>query len=252
VIGSDYVAKQPPDGYTLLMAGDSMATLPSLVAKLPFDPIKDFTPIGTVGTPPFALVVPSGLPIKTANEYIAAAKAKPGSITFGTTGVGGPFHFAGELFKSLANVDILPVPYKGAAPIMQALLSGEIDSSFAPLSPLLPQIRAGKLRPLATLGSKRTRFLPDLPTLDEAVPLPGYALETWLAVFGPAKLPRPIVERLSSEIRRIVQDPKFVNEKLLANGMEPLEGTPEQLQERLKVEIAKYLTIAKNAGIQPQ
>jgi tripartite-type tricarboxylate transporter receptor subunit TctC len=252
VIGSDFVARQPPDGYTLLMGSDTLSSLPSLTAKLPFDPIKDFTPIGSVATPPFVLVVSSSSPIRTVNEYIAAARAKPGSITFGSSGVGTPFQFAGELLKSMANIDMLHVPYKGAAQVVQALLTGELASSFAPLTPLLPHIGSGKLRPLAAVGSTRTTFLPDLPTIMEAVPLPGYAIEAWFGVLGPAGMPRALVDRLNGDINRIVRDPKFVKEKLLSAGLEPMGGTPQQLHERLQADIAKYARIAKDARIQPE
>jgi tripartite-type tricarboxylate transporter receptor subunit TctC len=252
LVGTDFVSKQPPDGYTLLIAGDSLATLPALQAKLPFDPIKDITPISPMATPPFILVVNASLPFKTVNEYIAAARDKPGSITFGTTGVGSPFHFSGELLRTMANINILPVPYKGSGPITQALLAGEVDSTFSPLTLLMPYIRSGKLRPLAAMGSKRNSFLPDLPTMAEAVPLPGYAMEAWIGIFGPGGMPRPIVDRLNGEIRRIVQDPKFVKEKLMPVGLEPMEATPDQIQERVKVDIAKYLMLAKNAGIKPE
>ncbi|OGA29897.1 MAG: hypothetical protein A3I01_15785 [Betaproteobacteria bacterium RIFCSPLOWO2_02_FULL_65_24] len=249
LVGSDFVAKQPPDGYTLLMGSNTLSATPSLVAKMPFDPVKDFTPIALVASPPFVLVVSGTSPIRTVNEYIATARAKPGSITFGSSGVGTPFQFAGEMLKSMTNIDMLHVPYKGAAPVVQALLTGELVSAFAPLTPLLPHIRSGKIRPLAAVGATRTTFLPDVPTISEAVPLPGYALDAWFGVFGPAGMQQPVVERLNAEVNRIVKDPKFVKEKLLTAGLEPLGGTPQQLRELLQAEIANYARIAKAARI---
>jgi tripartite-type tricarboxylate transporter receptor subunit TctC len=248
-IGAAYVAKQPADGYTLLLGSITMALLPSLTANLPFDPVKDFTPIGTVVYTPFALVVNAESPIKTVHDYISAAKARPGNLTFGSSGIGSTFHFAGELMKAMASIDVLHIPYKGSAQIAQAIIAGEVTSTFSPLTPLMPQIRAGRVRPLAALGSKRMLLLPELPTMAEAAPLPGYAVEPWFGVFGPAGVPRAIVDRLNKEINQIVRDPQFVKEKLLPAGVEPLGGTPESLRELLESDIVKYAKIAKFANI---
>ena len=251
VIGSEFVARQPPDGYTLLMGSDTLTTLPSLAAKLPFDPVKDFTPISTVATPPFVLVVSSSSPIRTVNEYIAAAKAKPGSITFGSSGVGTPFQFAGELMKSMANIDMLHVPYRGSAQIVQALLTGELASTFAPLTPVLPHIASGKLRALASSGTQRMRSMPQLPTVMESG-VPGYDIATWFGLQTTAGVPRPIIERLNREVGEWLRLPE-TREKLADQfSLDITPSTPEQMAERIARELPIFTRLMRASGIEPE
>jgi tripartite-type tricarboxylate transporter receptor subunit TctC len=247
VVGLDYTAKQPPDGYTLLMSSTTHAIMPSVMAKLPFDPVRAFEPISLVATAPLVLAVRSDSPAMNVQDYIALAKQKPGAITFGSSGVGTPLHFAGELMKSMTGIDMLHVPYKGAAAVVQGVLSGDIYSTFGPLTPLLPHIRSGKIRALGTVGSTRSASLPDLPTISES--LPGFALDSWFGVFAPAGTPRPIVERLNAEFNRVAQDPQFVKDKLVPAGLDGTGSTPERLGEVLKSDIAKYAKIVKDAKI---
>jgi tripartite-type tricarboxylate transporter receptor subunit TctC len=251
VVGLDYTARQPPDGYTIVMSASTHAIMPNVVAKLPFDPVKSFEPVSLVAISIFVLAVRSDSPIKNVQEYIAFAKAKPGEITFGSSGVGSPLHFAGELMKSMTGVDILHVPYKGANPVVQALLSGELYSTFGPLTPLLPHIRSGKIRVLGMVGSARSQLLPDVPTISESG-LKGFALDSWFGVFAPAGTPRPIVNRLNAELNRIAREPQFVREKLLPAGIEGVGSTPEHLMDVLEADIAKYAKIVKDARIPPQ
>ncbi len=248
VVGLDYTAKQPPDGYTLLMSSTTHAIMPSLMPKLPFDPVRSFEPVSLVATAPLVLAVRSDSPAKNVLDYIALARQKPGAITYGSSGVGTPLHFAGELMKSMTGIDILHVPYKGAAPVVQGVLSGELYSTFGPLTPMLPHIRAGKLRPLGAVGSSRAASLPDLPTIAESG-LPGFAIDSWFGVFAPAGTPRPIVDRLNAEFNRAAQDPQFVKEKLIPSGLDGAGSTPERLEEVLKGDIAKYAKIVKEAKI---
>jgi tripartite-type tricarboxylate transporter receptor subunit TctC len=247
VIGLDYVAKQAPDGYTIIMSSSTHSIVPSLVKKLPFDPVKSFTPISLVAVSPFILVVRSDSPVKNVSDYIALAKAKPGAVTFGSSGVGTPLHFAGEMLKAMTGIDMLHVPYKGAAAVITAVLSGEITSSFAPGTLVLPQVKAGKMRAVANVGSVRTPAMPDLPNIGETVP--GFALDSWFGVMGPAGLPRPIVDRLNTEFNRVAKDPQFIRDKLTPNGIDPAGTTPERLQEQLVTDIAKYAKVVKEARI---
>ena len=251
VVGLDHTARQAPDGHTIVMSASTHAIMPNVMAKLPFDPVKSFEPISLVAVSFFVLAVRSDSPIRNVQEYIAYAKAKPGAITFGSSGIGSPLHFAGELMKSMAGVDILHVPYKGASPVVQALLSGELYSTFGPLTPLLPHIRSGKLRMLGMVGSTRFRMLPDVPTISESG-LKGFALDSWFGIFAPAGTPRPIVNRLNTELNRVARDPQFVTEKLLPAGIEGVGSTPEHLAGVLKADIAKYAKLVKDARIPPQ
>lgn len=251
VVGLDHTARQPPDGYTIVMSASTHAIMPNVMAKLPFDPVKSFDAVSLVAVSFFALTVRSDSPIKNVREYIAYAKAKPGEITFGSSGIGSPLHFAGELMKSMAGIDILHVPYKGASPVVQALLSGELYSTFGPVTPLLPHIRSGKFRVLGMVGSTRTQILPDVPTISESG-LKGFALDSWFGVFAPAGTPRPIINRLNTELNRIAKDAQFVKDKLLPAGIEGAGSTPEHLMEVLKADIAKYAKIVKDARIPPQ
>ncbi len=245
--GLDYTAKQAPDGYTLVMSSSTHSILPSIVAKLPFDPVNAFEPISLVAITPFILVVRSDSSTHNVADYVALARAKPGSITFGSSGIGTPLHFAGEMLKAMASVDMLHVPYKGAAAVGQAVLSGEIYSSFAPGAVVLPQIRAGKLRALGNVGSVRTAAMPELPNIGDTVP--GFALDSWFGVMGPAGMPRPLVERLNAEFNRIARDPQFIKEKLVSAGLDSAGSTPERLREVLVADIAKYAKIVRDAKI---
>lgn len=250
VVGLDYVAKQAPDGYTLVMSSSTHAIMPSIVAKLPFDPVASFEPISLVAMTPFILVVRADSPVQNVADYVALAKARPGSITFGSSGVGTPLHFSGEMLKALTGVDMLHVPYKGAAAVATAILGGEIHSSFAPVTVVLPHIRAGKIRAIGNVGSARTPAMPDLPNIGETVP--GFALDSWFGVMGPAGLPKPIVERLNAEFNRVARDPQFIKEKLLTAGLDPGGSTPERLREVLVADIAKYAKIVRDAKIKPE
>lgn len=251
VVGLDYLARQPPDGYNIVMSASTHAIMPNVMAKLPFDPVTSFEPVSLVAISVFVLAVRSDSPIKNVQEFIAYAKAKPGEITFGSSGVGSPLHFAGELMKSMAGVDLLHVPYKGANPVVQALLSGELYSTFGPLTPLLPHMRSGKIRALAMVGSTRAQLLPDLPTVSESG-LKGFALDSWFGVFAPAGTPRTIINRLNTDFNRIARDSQFVKDKLLSVGIEGAGSTPEHLMDVLKADIAKYARIVKDARIPPQ
>jgi tripartite-type tricarboxylate transporter receptor subunit TctC len=251
-IARDFVAKAPPDGYTILMSESAHVMSAAVGAKLPYDPIKDFEPICLAATIPFGLTVNSSMPVHTLNEFLEYARKSPKPLTYGTAGVGAPHHFAVELLRSMTGINVVHVPYKGSAGIIPALLSGEIDFTIAAENSLLPHYKSGKLRPIAIAGSTRTAILPDVPTIAEAGPLPGYAVNVWLGVMGPAGTPRPVVDRLNAEINKVVRDPQIVKERMNTVGLEAVGSTPEQLLETMKTELAKYTKLARDANIQPE
>ena len=251
-IAREFVARQPADGYTILMSESSHVMAAGIGARLPYDPIKDFHPISLVATIPFGLTVNAGMPVHSLKEFIAYAKASPRPLTYGTAGIGAPHHFAVELLRSMTGINVVHVPYKGSAGIIPALLSGEIDFTIAAVNSLLPHFKSGKLRPIAMAGSSRTAILPDVPTIAEAGPLPSYAVDVWLGVMAPAGTPRPIIDRLNGEINRVVRDPQIVKERLNTVGLEAVGTTPEQLLEVMQADLAKYTKLAREAQIKPE
>ena len=251
-IARDFVAKAPPDGYTILMSESSHIMSAATGVKAPYDPISDFQPISLAATIPFGLTVNSSMPVHTLKEFLDYAKKSPKPLTYGTAGIGAPHQFAVELLRSMTGINVVHVPYKGSAGIIPALLSGEIDFTIAAENSLLPHYKSGKLRPIAIAASKRTAILPDVPTIAEAGPLPGYAVDVWLGVMAPAGTPRPIVDRLNAEINKVVRDPQIVKERMNTVGLEAVGSTPEQLLETMKTELAKYTKLARDANIQPE
>jgi tripartite-type tricarboxylate transporter receptor subunit TctC len=251
-IAREFVAKAPADGYTLLMSESSHIMSAAVGVKTAYDPIKDFEPISLTGTIPFGLTVNSAMPVKTLNEFLEYAKKSPKPLTYGTAGIGAPHQFAVELLRSMTGINVVHVPYKGSAGIIPALLSGEIDFTIAAENSLLPHYKSGKLRPIAIAAPTRTPILPDVPTIAEAGPLPGYAMTVWLGVMGPAGMPRPVVERLNAEINKVVRDPQIVKERMNTVGLEAVGSTPEQLLETMKTDLAKYTKLARDANIQPE
>jgi len=252
IIGTEYVAHQPPDGYTLLLISNTHVMNLSFFKKLPYDPIKDFEPVSLIATVPFIMTVNADLPVHSLKEFIDYARAHPGEVTYGSAGIGQPHHLSAELLKSMTGIQMTHVPYKGAAGIVPALLANEITVTIGAVNSLLPHIRAGKLRALATAANHRTALLPDLPTMEEAGPLPGYNIDIWLGVVAPAGTPRPIIDRLNAEINRIVRDPVVVKEKLNPNGIESVGTTPERFLEVMKEDIPRWSKIAGEAHIVPE
>ena len=251
-IAREFVARQPADGYTILMSESSHVMAAGIGAKLPYDPIKDFEPISLAATIPFGLTVNSGMPVHSLKEFIAYAKASPRPLTYGTAGIGSPHHFAVELLRSMTGINVVHVPYKGSAGIIPALLSGEIDFTIAAVNSLLPHFKSGKLRPIAMAGSSRTAILPEVPTIAEAGPLPGYTVDVWLGVMAPAGTPRAIIDRLNGEINRVVRDPQIVKERLNTVGLEAVGTTPGQLFEVMQADLLKYTKVAREAQIKPE
>ena len=247
VIGADTVAKAAADGYTLLMGTPGPLTInPNLLAKMPYT-LKDFTPISLATIGPFILVVNPSLPATSVKELIALAKAKPNALNFGSAGNGSVAHLASEQFKALAGVQLTHVPYKGAAQSLTDLLAGQIQMEIENLPVVLPHILSGKLRALAVGTKKRFALVPEVPTMIEAG-VPGYEASTTSGVLAPAKTPRERIARLNAEINKILQTPD-IKERLLAQGLETVGGTPEQYAQHLRDELAQYARVVKSAGV---
>ncbi|WP_019447360.1 tripartite tricarboxylate transporter substrate binding protein [Cupriavidus sp. BIS7] len=247
-IGSDYVSKAAPDGYTLLGGTiSSHAINVSLYPKMPYDPVKNFQPVALIGTLPNVLVVNASSPWKSVQDVIAAAKAKPGSINFGSSGNGTSQHLAAELFANMAGLRMTHVPYKGSSQAVQALLGNQVDIVFENSVAAMPMIQAGKFRALATTGAKRAPELPDVPTMAESG-LTGYEIVSWQAIFAPAGTPMPIVNKLSTEIGKIIRQPD-VRSKLASMGIEPSGAGPTELGNFQKSEVAKWANLIKVANI---
>jgi len=252
IVGTDYVAKQPGDGYTILIASASHAYQQYFVSKLPFDPVRDFEPITLAAIVPFVLTVNAELPAATAKDFIALARSRQKGLTFGTAGVSSPHQLGAEWLKSMTGASFVHVPYKGAAGIVPALLAGEIDFTIGAINSLLPHIRSGKLRALSVASNKRTPLLPDVPTIAEAVPAPGYGMDVWVGFFASKGTPKEVIARLNMEINRILRDPQIVADKLTPLGIDVVTSTPERFAEVLRSDLALYEKVIKDANIKPE
>jgi tripartite-type tricarboxylate transporter receptor subunit TctC len=246
-IGADFVAKSPPDGYTILLGALSThAVNPSLYAKMPYDAAKDFAPITLIAITPNVLVVNAASPVNNVKEFIAYAKANPGKLAFGSGSNGSAGHLAGELFKVETGTDAVHVPFKGGAPATQALLAGDTQFMFDNLANAMAQVKAGKLKALAVTTAERSKLVPELPTMAEAG-LPGFDISTWYGFFAPAGTPPAIVAKWNAEVTKILNAPD-VRAKLMADGAEPAPNTPEQFAQMIARELAKYARIVKMSG----
>lgn len=247
-IGADVVAKSAPDGYTLLMGFvGTHAINPSLYTKMPYDNVKDFEPVCLVAVVTIVLVVNPSVPATSINELIALARSKPGELTFGSPGHGTPQHLAGELFNSIAGVNMLHVPYKGAVPALTDLLGGQLSMIFSSMPPALPHIKNGKLRALGVTSTTRSPAAPDLPTIAESG-LKGYVVNNWYGILAPRGTPKEIVAKLNGEIVKILKMPD-VKESLSAQGAEPFTSTPQQFALYIKEETEKWTKIVKYSGV---
>ncbi|HTE13539.1 MAG TPA: tripartite tricarboxylate transporter substrate binding protein [Burkholderiales bacterium] len=243
-IGSEQVARAPADGYTLLWGTPGTHGIaPSIYPKLGYDPVKDFTHITLIALGTNLLVVHPSVPARSVAELVAVAKSRPGKLNFGSAGAGATSHMAAEMLKVMSGIDMLHVPFKGAAPAIVALMSGEVDLAILDTPPLLPHVRSGKLRALAVASQRRSRVLPQLPTMEESG-LPGYNASSWHGLFAPAGTPRDIVSKLHTTITQIVKLPD-ITERLSAQGVEPVANTPDPFAEFIKSEIARWARIAK-------
>jgi tripartite-type tricarboxylate transporter receptor subunit TctC len=242
----ELVAKAAPDGYTILCASASFSIIPSLNRELSYNPIRDFAPITLATSAPYLLVLHPAVPAQSVKELIALAKAQPGKLNYASAGAGSTLHLAGELFKSLAGVDIVHVPYKGATGITD-LIAGAVQLSFAGLPQTLPHVKAGRLKALAVTTLRRSTVVPELPTIAEAG-VPGYEVDPWYGVTGPAGTPRAIIAQLNAAIGRALATPD-IREKFMLQGLEPRASTPEEFSNLIRGEIAKWSKVVRDAGI---
>jgi tripartite-type tricarboxylate transporter receptor subunit TctC len=246
-LGVEIAAKAVPDGYTLVIPITSFPINPSLYAKLPFDTVRDFVPITLVASAPLLLVVNPKLQANSVKDLVVLAKAKPGALNFANSGSGTTAHLAGEMFKRMAAVDIVSVPYKGGGPAVIDLIAGNVQMYFSTIPAALPQVKAGRLRALAVTSGKRVMEMRDVPTVSESG-LPGFEVVAWFGMFAPARTPQPVVNKLNAELVRTLNAPE-VREKMAGHGLIPGGNTPEELGSFLKAEIAKWSRVIKDANI---
>ena len=247
-IGTELVAKAAPDGYTLLADPGSTLTInPSLFSKLPFDTLKDFSPVTIIAAVPNLLVVHPSLPVKNVKELIALAKARPGQLNYASTGAGQSTHLSMELFKVTAGVDMTHIPYKGSSPALTDLLAGQVPLMFDNMPSSLPHVKANKLRALAVSTLKRSPALPSLATVAESG-LPGFEVSVWFGVLAPAGTPRDVVARLNAIIVKALANPD-TRERLAGQGAEPIGNTPEEFTAQMQRDLVKWAKVVKSAGI---
>lgn len=252
IIGTDYTAKASPDGYIIMMGGIGPHGInPSLYPKLPYDPVRDFAPIIHVASAPNVLVVHPSVPARSVSELIALAKAKPGTLTFSSAGIGSSQHLSGEMLKMIAGVNMTHVPYKGSAPGVTAALAGEVTMMFATMADVVEHIRGNKVRALAVTGATRIAALPQVPTMVEAG-VAGYEATAWFGMVAPAAVPRDIIMKLNQEAGRILQMPDVLARISQQGSAEIVGGTPEQFGEFIRSEVAKWSKVVKQAGIKPE
>jgi len=247
ILGTETAAHAAPDGYTLLIASNgNLATTQGLYKKIPYDPVRDFAPVVLMTETPYIVVVHPSLPVKTVADLIRLAKARPGQLNYASSGSGSTPHLAGELFKAMAKVNIVHVPYKGSPAALTSLLSGETVVGITGMPSSWAQVKAGRIRALGVAGTRRSTTAPELPTVAESG-LPGYEVNSWSGLLAPAATPKPIVARLNAEVIKILAEPD-VRQQLLNQGFEVLGGTPEQFGVFIKSEIVKWTRVIRDAG----
>ncbi len=250
VVGCEIVAQSNPDGHTLIIVAAGFAVNPSLRKTMPYDSLRDFAPVGLVGIGPYLLTIHSSIPANTVSEFVAWGKARPGQVSYASTGVGSPPHLAMELLKTMAGVDFVHVPYKGGGAVLPDLLSGRVPLHFSSVSTAAPHVRAGRLKAIAMTTPKRSPSMPEVPTFDEAG-LKGYDVTGWYGLLAPAKTPTPLVNRINRELQQVLVDAEALK-RLAQAGIEPAPGTPAEFSALIKVEIPKWAKVIKAAGVQPE
>lgn len=246
-LGSDFVAKAGPDGYTLLVNASIHVINPLILPRVPFDVVRDFTAISNIGSVPLLVTAHPSVPAANLREFIALVRANPTKYTYATSGLGSAGHLSEETIKYESKLDILIVPYKGAGPALADLIGGQVSSMIDPLPSSYPLVKGGKLRPLAVTSAKRVAFLPDVATVAESG-LPGFEMVSWYGLWGPANLPREITSRLSAEVAKAIRS-QLASDRLGDQGFDPVGSTPEQFVAYVNQEIAKYTKIVKDANI---
>lgn len=249
-IGAENVAKSPPDGHSVLLGGSYLTIAPSLYLKLPFDPEKDFAPVALLVSNQYVLVTHPSVPVSSVRDLIKLAKERPGRLNYGSAGIGSPPHLSGELFKTMAGLEINHIPYKGATPALVDLIGGHIDVYFGGISGTLPHIKSRKVRALAVTSERRSSQLPEVSTIAEAA-LPGYDITTWFGLLAPAGTPKEIVGKLSTVMLSIANESE-TRAYLIGQGVEPFTAGPEQFAAYIRAEIPKFAKIVRAAGIRPE
>ena len=247
IIGTDAAAKAAPDGYTLILISSAHVINHFLLPNLPYDSFKDFAPVATTTSSGYILVVHPSLPVNNLSEFIALAKAKPGELNYSSSGSGGVQHLGGEYFNLMAGIKTMHIPYKGGGPALTDLLGGQVQYSFQPVENALPHVKGGKLKAVAAPGEKRLTVLPEVPTFAEAG-LPGFEVKSWGGILAPAGTPKSIIDRVSTEINKILALSDIKN-KVIAMGQEPYINTPEQFSAMMQTELERYARIVKASNI---
>jgi tripartite-type tricarboxylate transporter receptor subunit TctC len=250
IIGSEIVARAAPDGYTLLVVATGYTVNPFLYTKLPYDTVKDFAPVTLLVSTTHVLVAHPSAAVNSVKDLLILAKAKPGQITYATSGIGTGGYLSVELFKKMARVEMIGVPYKGAGEATAAVLSGQVQMLFTQVAPALPHVKTGKLRALATTSLRRSPELPDVPTLAESG-LTGFQVDAWNGILAPARTPREIIAKLQGEIAKALHSPE-IKARLASFGFEPVGNTPAQFAAMIKSEMEKWEKLIKEAGIKPE
>ena len=251
IVGLEVLKSSPPDGYTIAAASAGpLVVNPFIYTKLPYDTLKDFTPIANMVNFPLLLVAHPSLPVKNVKELIALARAQPGQVTYSHPGTGNTGHLAGEIFNSLSKVKILGIPYKGTAPAVISVLAGEAHLTYSSIPTILPHVRSGRVRALGVCNAQRLQALPEFPTIAEAG-LPGYEAYAWAGMIGPANMPAAVVQRLNREINEILKQ-KDVTDRMLSEGTVPTPSSPEEFTAYMRSELKKWGEVVKAAGIKPE
>ncbi len=250
-IGTELVAKAPPDGYTLLMTTAAHAINVSLYGgKVGYDPVRDFAPVSLVSAAPNMLSSHPSLPVKTLKELVALAKARPGELSYASPGGGTPQHLAMELFRHMAGIQVTHIPYNGGGPSVIASLGGQVPVLASSLPTALPHAKVGKLRALAVTSAQRSQLAPDYPTVDEAAGLKGYEANVWFGLFAPTGTPPAVISRLNAEIEKLEQQ-KDIRDRLTTLGFDPVRNTPEQFLQLLRTDVAKWAKVVRDSGAKP-
>ena len=250
VVGAEIVARAAPDGYTLLVASAGIAVNPSIMKSLPYDTQRDFTPLGMVGGGPYLMVVHPAIGAKTVKEFVAWTKARPAQISYASVGVGSPSQLAAELLRMVSDIDMQHVPYKGGSAALPDLIAGRVAMFFGSISTLNPQMQAGRLRAIAVTTLTRSPALPEVPTFVESG-FPGFEVNGWYGLLGPAKMPAALVSRLNAELQKVLAAGE-TQTRFAANGMEPAGGTAAAFDERIRNEMTKWAQVVHAAGIKPE
>lgn len=249
-IGTEFVARAAPDGYTLLMAAPAHTANPSLIKSITFDTAKDFAPIAMVMDQPMLIAVHASVPANNIKELVALVKANPSKFNYGTSGAGGPQHLMGELFKAATGTQIMHIPYKGAAPAAAALLAGDTQVAFSTPTNILPHVKSGKLRALASSTARRSPFSPELPTLAESG-VAGFEYSSWTGLLAPAATPRDVVQKINDAVMKALAE-KDTRDKMFQNGIQPVGSSPEEFARFIALDLARSAKIIRESGIQPE